>query len=174
MPISAQARTSALLPDLAASLGRLQRGAVGRGEVHVVATIDRLVDELRFLDDAVEAGVGADELDEGEKPLALGVQPRLRPCGGVGEMLAKLAAHLQDQLAQHVLLALEVDVEGALADAGGRGDVADRGHAEAAPADLASGRRQDLLPRAFAAVGLGLGLGLGAGGHRIRYDEVVI
>ena len=86
-------------------------------------------------------------------------------------MATQAAAHAQDELAQHVLLAAEIEIECALTDGSLRRDGADGGLGEALAPDLALGGVEDLLPRALAALGLGRGQGLHLAG--IRHDGTV-
>jgi hypothetical protein len=70
---------------------------------------------------------------------------------------AQAPAHAQHQLAQHVLLAAEIQIERTLAHGRLGGDGADGGLGKALAADLALGGVEDLLARALAALGLGRG-----------------
>ena len=172
-PISAQARTSASplrISPLASAAS--QPRAVGRGELLIVAAEDRLVDELGLRHHPVEVGVGAHELEERAQAPPLGLEPARRVGDGQRQVPAQAPAHAQDELAQHVLLAAEIEVECALADGGLGRDGADGGLGEALAADLALGSVEDLLAGALAAPGLGRGQGLGRA--RIRHDGTVI
>jgi hypothetical protein len=72
---------------------------------------------------------------------------------------AQPAPHAQHQFAQDVLLAAEIEIEGALADRGLRRDCADGGLGKALAADFALCGIEDLLPRALTAAVLGAGRG---------------
>ena len=81
-------------------------------------------------------------------------------------MSAQPPAHAQHQFAQHVLLAAEIKIKGALADRGLRRDGADGGIGKAFAADFVLRGVEDLLPRALAAARFGRGqrrLGIGIG-----------
>src|SRR3546814_2415057 len=87
--------------------------------------------------------------------------------------MAQHAAHMQDQLAHHVFLAAEVDVERTLSNAGLGGDGADRGFGKAPPADLALGGIEYLAAGDFAATGFRQRQGAFPRVHA-RHESVVI
>ena len=84
-------------------------------------------DELGLADDPVERGMlrrEAKERREAEE-LALGSRPALRR--GFGHRLPDSMVQVEDELVEDLLLVREVEVERALPDAGGLGELHDRG-----------------------------------------------
>ena len=154
IPISAQARNS----SGPSTIWPLRRGgrealAIALDEGQVMFAIDVLGDELRLLDDPVELGMPAGEGDEGGKTDALGRQPVRRAAHRFRDMGAGRLAHVADERAEQLLLALEIGVEGAERDAGAAGDAGDRGLVEAALAELLRRRLQQFAHRPPPALG---------------------
>src|SRR6185295_19458146 len=108
---------------------------------------------------------------------ALGLEAAGRADNRERQVPAQAAAHAQHEFAQHVLLAAEIEVEGALADGRLGGNGADGGLGETLAADLALRGIEDLLARALAAPGLGRrqwlhGVGIGHAIDRLAVRPV--
>src|SRR5690606_6606658 len=108
-----------------------------------------------FLQDAVQALVLADEMQEGQQPPLLRLQPVLAAGHPLGDVQAQIAAQLAHQLTQRLFLAGKVEIKRALRDASGTRDINDAGTMEAEPAESLFRRLEDAAPGALAAHRLG-------------------
>lgn len=84
------------------------------------------VDELRLADDAVQRLVVDDVVEEGAEPDALGLETVAGVGDRFGDGAAQVVVELVDELDERRLLVREVDIEGALGDAGTADDLGDR------------------------------------------------
>src|SRR5947208_2954203 len=134
-------------------------------------TIDVVGDELRLLDDPVELGMLADEGDERLEPEPLRRHPVRRALHRLGDMGAGGAAHVADQSPEHLLLALEIGVEGAERDPGALGDAGDRSVVKTALAELGRGGLEQPAQGLAPALGPRLLVARSSGGARIDHDS---
>src|SRR5438477_7077251 len=83
-------------------------------------------DELGLADDPVQAGVLLGEVEERAEAEQLRLEPRLPPRRRLLHGLANAVVQVAHELGEDLLLRREVEIEGALADAGPLGDLHDR------------------------------------------------
>jgi len=127
--------------------------AITLGQPLVVFAEHRLVDELGFLHDAVQAGMLLGELQKALKAVALGFEPVDGVAGGGEHLLAQLAADVAHQGDENLFLAVEVEIERALADAGPGGDGTHRSRVKSLAAEFLFGGAEQLAPGRFTASG---------------------
>ena len=151
----------AAVGDLAPLARSGEVAAIGVGEAQIMLAIDVVGDELRLLDDPVELGMPAGEGDERLEPDPLGGEPVRSALDRLGDMGAGRPAHVEDEGPEHLLLALEIGVEGAERDSGPAGDPGDRRLVEAALAELGRGGLDQAAKGLAAALGARLLVAIG-------------
>ena len=84
------------------------------------------IDELGFVDDAIDFLMPAHELEEAQQARALGGDLVGRGANARRDMVADLVGHVADQRAEDRVLRIEIGVETAQRDPGAARDPADR------------------------------------------------
>ncbi len=112
----------------------------------------RIVEEAQFVAHDVYREHYLTFVDAYRRNLAA-ARERYQISGGIGDVGAGRLAHVAGEGAEHLLLALEIGVEGAERDAGAPGDAGDRRLMEAALAELGRGRLEEAPQRLPAALG---------------------
>ena len=109
------------------------------------------------------------EAEEGSKAEQLALRARRSLRGGLCHRPADAGVQVEHELVEDPLLAVEVEVEGALTDARGLGDLDDRGVVVAVLGEDALGRLDQLLARALAPCGQ---LASRAGSEELALDDL--